>query len=236
MRDDHTRGGPNRGQTLRLRSGQVAAARLVLVLAMTAAPLTAQNNGLPTQQQGAVLVEVIAIRGAECELLKPWQAASLRMQTRDQIARFDDSTQAAIHADVDARAKAMTCDDAVLVQWITAAAPNMEREYLPEMLTAYKAVATMSPRPAPFDSVTGRSEYTDVVARIDTKLAAMVAAGVRLPSGMTLDALNTRQAGFATQIGAAIAGTDTVGRFTADQARQIVIDAVRIVELWLHED
>lgn len=221
--------GPNRGLT--------AAARLSLlaVLAMTATPLAAQNNGLPTQQQGAVLVDVIAIRGAQCELLTPWQAASLRIETRDQIARFDDSTQAAIRSDIDARAKGMTCDDGVLVQWIRGTAPNMEREYLPELLAGYRALAVMSPRPAPFDSVTGRAEYSEVVTRIDAKLAAMVAAGVRLPGGMTLDALNTRQARYAAQIGAAIAGADTSGRFTAAQARQIVIDAGRIGELWLEE-
>lgn len=228
-------GESNCGQTLRLRPGQVRAARLLLFLGSLAfvVPLAAQNNGLPSQQQGAVLIEVIAIRGAQCELLRPWQSASLRMQTRDQIARFDDTTRAQIRREVDARVQAMPCDDAVLVQWIDAAAPNMEREYLPELLAAYRALATMSPRPVPFDSVTGRAQYTDVVPRLDAKLADLVASGVRLPGGMTLDALNKRQAGFATQIGAAINGTDTVGRFTAEQARQVVVDVGRIGELWL---
>jgi hypothetical protein len=205
---------------------------LVVVLAV---PASAQNQRLPGQQESAVLVELIAERGLDCGLLRPWQAASLRMQTRDLIASFDDVGRAAVAAEIDARRPAMACDDPLLTTWIEGAEPNFDREHLPELLAGYRALATLEVLPAPFRDATGRTDFTAALAQINAKLAALEAAGVQPPGGKGWQALAERQAGFAAQMSAAISGVGDAGRFSRAQAAQLMEDVARIGELWLAE-
>lgn len=207
--------------------------RIVLFALVAVTPLVAQNNGLPSRQQSAVLVELIADRGLDCGLLRPWQAASLRMQTRDEIASFDEAGRAAIAKELDARRPLMGCDDGLLTTWIESAGPNMEREALPELLAGYRALALLDPTPATFVKAAGREDFADALVLIDAKLAAMEAAGIQPAGQMSWPALAERQAGFAAQIGATIAGTGEAGRFSPEQAAQIAEDVARIGELWL---
>ena len=209
--------------------------RLKLLLAATlipAATATGQNNGLPNRQQSAVLMTLIADRGEACDLLRPWQAASLRMQTRDLIAQFDDSVRTVIEHEVEQQRATMACDNNLLVQWTAAAAPNMEREYLPEMLTAFKAMAELDPHLAGGGLFANSGEVIQVIRAIDQKLAAMVKEGVRLPGDMTLDSLQRRQGTFARQIQAAFNGTGDPGRFDRIQASHLIVDVARITRLW----
>jgi hypothetical protein len=209
--------------------------RYLIVLLHVAAvtPAVAQNNGLPSQQRSAVLIELIAERGKDCGLLRPWQAAALRTQSRDLIARFDEATRSNIAKEIEAGRAAMTCDDAMLTSWINAAGPNFEREYLPELLTGYRAFAVQSPPPRPFTDIAGRKDYTEALARISAKLSQLEAEGIVPPGGRSWQALAERQSSMAAQITAAIAGTGEPGRFTAEQAVQLAEDVATIVELWL---
>jgi hypothetical protein len=209
------------------------AAALVLSVAV---PLGAQNNGLPSQQQSAVLMTLIADRGEECALLRPWQAESLRVQNRDLILRFDDAAREAVERDIEARRPAMGCDDGLLVAWTAGAGPNFEQEYLPELLGAYRAFAVQSSPPEIFLTLVGREDHTEAIGRIDAKLAEMEAAGVRPPSGMTWPQLLERQATAAGEISAAIAGSPTTERFTREQAEGLVGDVVTVVELWMADE
>jgi hypothetical protein len=202
-----------------------------LLVVVSGAPAVAQNNGLPGQQQSVVLVELIADRG----LLKSWQAASLRMQTRDQLGRFDDAGRTAVAAEIEAQRPTMGCDHATLTTWIEGAGPNLEREYLPELLAGYRAFALQAAPPAAFREATRRKDYADAIARIDAKLAALQAAGVQPPGRMTWAALADRQRALAAQIAAAISGNADAGRFSPAQATQITQDVAQIGELWLAE-
>jgi hypothetical protein len=206
---------------------------IVVFTLLFAAPLASQNNGLPTQRQSAVLMELIADRGLHCGLLRPWQAASLRMQTREMTARFGEAGRAAIAAEIEARRPDMGCDDRLLTTWITGAGPNLEREYLPELLAGYRALALQDPPPAPFVETAGREDFARALVRIDAKLAALEAAGEQPAGQMSWRVLAERQERLAAQIGAAIAGTGDAGRFSSEQAANIAADVARIGELWL---
>jgi hypothetical protein len=206
---------------------------IVLFALFFVAPLASQNSGLPTGQQSAVLVELIADRGLHCGLLRPWQAASLRMQTRDLIARFDEARRAAIAKEIDARRPNMGCDDPLLTTWIEGTTPAFEREYLPELLAGYRALALRDPLPSPFVDVAARKDFEGALVLIDAKLAALEAAGVKPGGQPSWAALAERQAGFAAQISAAISGTGDAGRFSPEQAAQLAQDVARIGELWL---
>lgn len=197
-----------------------------------AAPLAAQNNGLPNRQQSAVLMELITQRGEECELLRPWQAASLRMQTRDLIESLDEETRAVVAAEVETRLPEMECEDSLLNAWIEGAGPGFEREYLPELLTAYRAFAEQDPPPAPFSDIAAREDYAEALALIDAKLGELEAAGVVPPTG-GWDTLAERQTSMAGQIAGAIAGTGETTRFSAEEATRLAEDVARIGELWL---
>lgn len=132
---------------------------IVLLAGLPAAvPATAQNNGLPSRAQSAILLELITVRGEACGLLRPWQAPSLRMTTRQEMASFDEECQAEIAAGVEARSPEMACDDSLLNGWIEGAGPNFEPEYLPELLEAYRALASLETSPA--------AQMTTDVARI----------------------------------------------------------------------
>ncbi len=206
---------------------------LPLLVVVLAVPALAENRRLPGQQESAVVVELMADRGLHCGLLRPWQAASLRMQTRDLIARFDDAGRAAVAAEIEARRPAMACDDPLLTTWIKGSLPGFDREHLPELLAGYRALATQDVPPARFRNATGRKDYSSALALIDAKLAALEAAGVRPPGGKGWQALAERQAAFAAQMSAAISGVGDAGRVSPAQAAQIVEDVARIGELWL---
>jgi len=213
-----------------VQRGIVWAAALLLSAAV---PLSAQNNGLPNQQQSAVLMTLIADRGEECGLLRPWQAESLRIQNRDLIERLGEEGREAVAREIETRRPAMGCDDGLLVSWTDAAGPNFEQEYLPELLGAYRAFALQPSPPAIFLESAGRQDFSEVLTRIDAKLAEMEAAGVRPPSGMTWPQLLERQATAAAEIRTAIAEDAQDGRFTRAQGEGLVRDIVTITELWM---
>ena len=196
--------------------------------------LAGQNNGLPSQAQTAVLMELIADRGEECDLLRPWQAESLRIQIRDLVEGFDEARRVEVAEQIESRRPRMRCDDALLNGWIEGAEPNFEREYLPELLEGYRALALLDPPLEAFAEVTGRTDYAPVFTRIDAKLAELEAAGVQPRAGWS--ALAERQAGFAVQLAAVLAGTDENVRFTPEEATRTLADVARVVELWLLEE
>lgn len=203
---------------------------------LLAAPLAAQNSGLPNRVETVVLMELIVERGLDCELLRPWQGAGLRMQVRQDRERLNEAELAQVAGEVASRRPDMACDDGLLTTWIGAAGPNMEREFLPELLTAYRALALLPEVPAPFVEATGRDEFDEAIARIDAKLAELAASGVQPPGGMTWEELSMRQADAVAGFAAAIAGGGTEGSPSPEEAEQLVRDVAVVVGLWLADE
>lgn len=208
----------------------------VLAFLSIAPSVAAQNNGLPGQQETAVLMTLIADRGEECELLRPWQAESLRIQTRDLIARLDEAERTSVSESIEARRPDMGCSDGLLVTWTEGAGPNFDVEYLPELLTAYRAMASRPSPPQPFLDAAGRTDFAPAMTRIDQKLAELEAEGIRPPSDMTWPELHERQASAAAELAAAVEGTTASDRFPPEEAARIVRDIATIGELWLADE
>ncbi|MEE2565567.1 hypothetical protein [Hyphobacterium marinum] len=201
-------------------------------LAVFAAPALAQNNGLPTQRQGLILVEVITQRGLECDLLRPWQAGALRMQTRMELGQYDSEARAEISGEIAERTAAMTCEDPLLIGWIEGASPGFEREMLPFFLVAYDAMAGLDPVPALFAEETGRSDYGLPLSIIGAEIERLQDAGIRPEGGVEWDAYETRINTAAAEIGGVLGGADSE-RFSHAEAEAYATDIARITELWL---
>lgn len=202
-------------------------------LALTlAAPALAQNNGLPTQRQGLVLVEAITQRGRDCDLLRPWQAEALRMQTQVELAQYEGEDRAAIDTEIAERASAMACDDALLNGWIEGASPGFEREMLPFFLVAYDAMAGLDPVPAAFAQITGRSDYGLPLSIIGAEIERLQDAGIRPEGGVEWDAYETRINTAAAEIAGVLNGGEAE-RFSRAEAEGYVVNIARVTELWL---
>tara|TARA_R110002073_G_scaffold19336_24_gene70800 strand:- start:1680 stop:2372 length:693 start_codon:yes stop_codon:yes gene_type:complete len=209
--------------------------RFLLTLAATAAltaPALAQNNGLPTQRQGVVLVEVIAQRGVECDLLRPWQGEALRAQSSRDMARYDDAEQAEIRAEIATMAGEMTCDTPFLNAWIDGASAGFEREMLPFFLVGYTAFAEMDTPPELFSELTEREDYGLPLSMIGAEIERLQDNGVMPEGGVEWPAFEARIDEAATDIAGALRGEEG-GDFPADEAAGYVTDIATVTELWL---
>lgn len=75
---------------------------------LTVAPVATQ--GLPDREQSAVLLNIIALKGAECGLLRPWETAIVRSMAEQDMLSWDEPRKARVGAETEARLVATTCD------------------------------------------------------------------------------------------------------------------------------
>ena len=202
-------------------------------LALTA-PALAQNNGVPTQRQGLVMVEVIAQRGVECDLLRPWESQALRSQTSREMAAYDAETQAEITAEIATMSADMACDAPFLNAWIDGAHPGFEREMLPFFLVGYTAFAEMDTPPALFTELTGRDDYGLPLSMIASEIERLQGEGVMPEGGVEWPAFETRIDAAAADIAGALRGEEG-GNFPAEEAAGYVRDIATVIELWLDD-
>jgi len=125
----------------------------------------------------------MALRGLECDLLRPWEGAALQTQSSREMAKFDAGAQAEIEAEIDRVTGEMACDSELLTVWIEGAHPGFEREMLPFFLTGYDALATLDPVPPYFIEQTGRSDFAAVLPAINREIARLEADGIRPEGG-----------------------------------------------------
>jgi len=211
----------------------IALALAGAVLACVASSLAlAQNNGLPSRQQSVVLVESMALRGLECDLLRPWEGAALQTQSSREMAKFDAGAQAEIEAEIDRVTGEMACDSELLTVWIEGAHPGFEREMLPFFLTGYDALATLDPVPPYFIEQTGRSDFAAVLPAINREIARLEADGIRPEGGGEWDEYRAMIGEAARDIAAAMGGQEGL-RFPPDEARGFASDIATVIELWL---
>tara|TARA_R110002073_G_scaffold26574_1_gene87056 strand:- start:156 stop:854 length:699 start_codon:yes stop_codon:yes gene_type:complete len=200
-------------------------------LTLTASAL-AQNNGLPTQRQGLVLVETIAQRGVECDLLRPWESQALRAQTSREMAAYDAETRAEIEAEIASMAGEMACDAPFLNAWIEGAHPGFEREMLPFFLVGYTAFAQMDTPPALFTEMTGRDNFDLPLSMVGAEIERLQSNGVMPEGGVEWPAFEARIDEAAADIAGALRGEEG-GDFPAEEAAGYVRDIATVTELWL---
>lgn len=210
---------------------------LVLIALATAGPpgaLDAQD--LPREGDSVILLHSIASRGLECGLLAPWEAATIRAQTPDIIARWSGAEREVVSARLATRRAEMACDAETLAGWIDATRGGMEAEGLAHFIVIYRALATMDTPPPILDAITGRVDYTAPVAAIDAKLAELERSGAVPEGGASWPEFIARTGEAVTSFAEAIAsGTPASGNMPLDRAAAIMAQSAHVTELWLEK-
>lgn len=208
--------------------------RLLLLTALLsfALPPAAQAQEHSSRIRTAAFIEVMATRGVDCELLRPWQAASLRaLNLRDMEDWPAEQRETAV-AEATRLLPETPCDDATLTAWTEAAEPGFDREMLPPYLAAYLALVGYEDPPKVFTSATTRVRYGPAVETIREKLSALEAAGVVPEGGMPwpnyIERTQAHVRGFVTTLANPDASLQS-----RNEAAAWIAQTAHIIELWL---
>lgn len=152
-----------------------------LALAAGANPTFAQ--GLPNQVQSVVLLNIIAAKGAECGMLRPWEATIVSSLAEQETLNWDEERKAAAAAETETRLGETNCETPVVSSWIEGARPGIASEYLSLYIVVYRTLLEMDDPPQIFEDLAMRDTPDEDIAAIDDALAAMEASGARPDGG-----------------------------------------------------
>jgi hypothetical protein len=166
--------------------------RLVAVLAFlsvvslsvlsTAAPAAAQ--GLPNREQSVVLLNIVALKGAECGLLRPWETEIIRSMAEQDMLSWDEPRKARVAAETDTRLAETNCDSTSVVSvWIEGARRGIATEYLSLYLVIYSTMLRMDDPPAIFTELAKRDSPAEDIATIEAAMAAIAASDAKPDGG-----------------------------------------------------
>jgi len=212
-----------------------AAASFAIALAGSVVAPAAVAQDLSSQDQSIVLLTVIAERGADCGLLRPWQAATLHSQIDDASKDWDAATRAVAAAATAEQAGETACDSPTLTVWIEGAHNGFEREYLPLFIIAYRVLAQDEPQLSLFRALSERGDVASDVATIDAKLTDLETSGVLAEGGKPWPDYIASMTGFVEGFAAMLRGQDSeiANDFSTDEAAAWIAQSVVISELWL---
>ncbi len=142
-----------------------------------------RGSRLPTQDESVVLLYVIAAKGAECGLLRPWEAANVQAMVDQETLGWEDSRSRSVEAASRNRLAETLCDASFLTAWIEGARAGMEAEYLSLHLVVYRTLLSMPAPPAWFSDTVTRTNAEADIAVISEKLTALEASGARPDGG-----------------------------------------------------
>jgi len=197
--------------------------------------VSAQNNGLPSQNQSAAFLSVLAEKGLECEHLKPWQSLAIRAQLNEEISQRGRDNLVDVRTESQRLASEFTCETPAMTVWIEAASKGFETEMLPPYLVAYRTLASMDSPPHVFTSTALRTDYDPAIKAIDAMLARLETSGAKPEGGGTwpdyIAKISTAVTGFADTLTNADAGGPDVDRAAAWIAQSAII-----INAWLDDE
>jgi len=100
----------------------VTAAAFAAAFSVAAAPASAQGNPADTY----AFLATVAEKGAECDLLRPWESATVLTEADRFLSNLTPKEQGAATTALDARLADTACDDAAMNEWIEGARPGIE--------------------------------------------------------------------------------------------------------------
>lgn len=192
------------------------------------------QEGLPSAVRSNAFVQMVAERGLECGLLKPWESAALAGMVRDDMSRRSEELQAQMEAEAARLSAETSCDANALNVWIEGSSPGFEREILPPYLVAYLQLAQMETPLEVFTDTTSLDDYGPAIARIEAKIDALEAEGVMPEGGMSWPAFMDRVEDFVAGFSAMLDSGDQDSAEIA-QAKGMIEKSALITELWLQE-
>ena len=208
-------------------------ARVIAFILLGASGASSQEPS--SQVRTAAFLEVVAVRGVECDLMRPWQAAALRALNRQDMARWDDARRAEVVPETARQLSETDCENEAMQVWIEGSSRGFDAEMLPPYLVAYKAMAGMEDPPAVFAATALRLDYAPAVAAIDAKFAALEESGAVAEGGYSWPDYIERTEGFIEEFAATLADSETTGE-AADEAASWLAQSALIVELWLMDE
>ena len=183
----------------------------------------------------AAFLETVATKGAECDLLRPWQAAALRALNLEDMKGWSAEDREAVIAETERRLDGMTCGNDAMNMWIEGARPGFDREMLPPYLVAYLTFVGYEDPPAVFTKTTTRLRYGPAVQAIRDKLAALEEAGVVPEGGKPwpdyIEKTQSRVRAFVATL-----SNDEASLEDYNEAAGWVGQTAHIVELWLEDE
>jgi hypothetical protein len=214
-----------------MRTGFPAALGAAFALATSASAQEAER--LPGQYRSLVFLDVVATRGLECGLLRPWQAAALEAQVGDAVRGWSEAHRTQRSADADAQARTTACDDEAMTVWIDGGRRGMESEMLSHYIVAYAALATMSPQPALFQELSTADDHEAARAAIAAKITELDRAGASAEGGVPWPDFVARTRAAVQEMARAYDAGEVPARASREQAEGWIRDSVRVSELWL---
>lgn len=205
-------------------------AALVIVSASAA-----QAQQPSSRVRSAALIEVIAVRGVECDLMRPWQAAALRALNRQDMSGWDDERRAEVILETARQLSETDCDNQTVQAWIEGSSRGFDTEMLPPYLVAYATMARMDEPPAVFTATALRLDYAPAITAIDAKFAELEASGAVAEGGYSWPEYIERTEGFVEEFAATLADPEATGE-AADEAASWLAQSALIVELWLMDE
>lgn len=204
-----------------------AAMAVLLVCTITSA---ASAERISSQVKSNALIEVIAERGLECNLLKRWQNLSLRALALEDRRRWDDEKRAQLATTRIAQGRYMSCDSEILNVWIEGARQGFDYEMLPPYLVVYETMASLDSPPHVFAAVSLRADRAPVLDAVRAELTALAASGRLAEGGKAwpeyIESTRAHALSFASQLEAE----------GGDQAAAWIAQSAMIVETWYDEE
>lgn len=198
-------------------------------IALSAPAFSQQASG---RARTAAFIEVIATRGVECDLMKPWQAAALRAANQQDMTGWSAERIQETIAEAARQLEETTCTNDAMNIWIEGARPGFDAEMLPPYLVAYRTMAQMDAPPKAFAATALRFDYAPAIAAIDAKLEALASSGAVAEGGRPWPEYIARTESAVAEFAATLTSSETAGA-EADQAAAWLAQSARIVELWL---
>ncbi len=195
----------------------------------------AQAEPVSPKVKSAAFLEVVAAKGAECDLLRPWQATALRALNYRDMENWSAELREELAGETSRRLSETDCDNESMTAWIDGASKGFDSEMLPPYLVAYRAMARMENPPKAFSYITLRTDYAPAIAAIDAKLAALEASGAVAEGGKPWPDYIARTERFVEGFAQTLNSADAAGE-KADQAAAWLAQAALVVEQWLADE
>jgi hypothetical protein len=201
-----------------------------LSLMLTAAPSAAQ--GLPSRDQSVVLLNTIALKGAECGLLRQWEAAIVRSMAEQDMLSWDGPRRARVAAETDARLTDTNCDTPSFVsEWIEGARRGIATEQLSLYLVIYSTMLQMDDPPMIFNELAERDSPAVDIAKIEEALVAIEASGARPDGGGPWPQFIERTSGAVREFAPLLDAGEA-----PPEVAFVIPNAIAITELWLADE
>lgn len=206
----------------------LAGRRLSSALACLFLTTASAQGDFLSQDESVVLLNLIAVKGAACDLLRPWEAATVQAMADQATLGWEDARREVVDGETEARLAQTDCSEPFLSAWIEGARPGMEAEYLSLHLVVYRTLLSLTTLPESLSHVATRTSPTADIATIDTKLAALEASGARPEGGGPWPAFIARTSAAVEEF------VPLLDRGEAPaQVAFVIVRSIEIAELWL---